>query len=61
MSTQTRVLNEAIEWAQKEHRIFLKQSLETRLGTLYLFTSSSRRFIETICATSFALPFNAGV
>lgn len=33
MSTQTRVLNEAIEWAQKEHRIFLKQSLETRLGS----------------------------
>lgn len=33
MTTQTRVLHDAIEWAQKEHRIFLKQSLETRLGS----------------------------
>ncbi|GJJ07597.1 hypothetical protein Clacol_001800 [Clathrus columnatus] len=33
---QTQVLTEAIAWAKQERRIFLKQSLETRLVSLYL-------------------------
>ena len=37
--TQIEVTKENIEWAQTEKRIFLKQSLETRLAGLYVFTS----------------------
>jgi 26S proteasome regulatory subunit N6 len=32
--TQIAVLNDNIEWAKREKRIFLKQSLETRLISL---------------------------
>jgi 26S proteasome regulatory subunit N6 len=34
--TQIAVLNDNIEWAKREKRIFLKQSLETRLIGLYV-------------------------
>ncbi|EJD53337.1 proteasome regulatory particle subunit [Auricularia subglabra TFB-10046 SS5] len=37
---QTDVILENIEWAKKEKRIFLKQSLETRLVALYLDSNS---------------------
>ncbi|KIJ45093.1 hypothetical protein M422DRAFT_29944 [Sphaerobolus stellatus SS14] len=45
---QTRVLNDAIEWAKSEHRIFLKQSLETRLASLYLQTRAYKPAIALI-------------
>ncbi|KAF8586236.1 PCI-domain-containing protein [Ramaria rubella] len=48
MSTQTRVLHEAIEWAKQERRIFLKQSLETRLVSLYLSTKAYKPAIALI-------------
>jgi 26S proteasome regulatory subunit N6 len=34
--TQIKVLNDNIDWAKQEKRIFLKQSLETRLIGLYV-------------------------
>ena len=40
--TQIAVLNDNIEWAKREKRIFLKQSLETRLISLYV--SNTCRF-----------------
>jgi hypothetical protein len=40
---QTEVLRDNIEWAQREKRIFLKQSLETRLIALYVSPSLHRR------------------
>ncbi|KAF8515732.1 proteasome regulatory particle subunit [Hysterangium stoloniferum] len=48
VATQTRVLNEAIEWAKQEHRIFLKQSLETRLVSIYLSQQSYKPAIALI-------------
>jgi 26S proteasome regulatory subunit N6 len=36
--TQIGVLNDNIAWAQREKRIFLKQSLETRLIALYVLS-----------------------
>jgi len=48
IATQTRVLNEAIEWAKQEHRIFLKQSLETRLVSIYLSQQSYKHAIALI-------------
>jgi 26S proteasome regulatory subunit N6 len=40
---QTEVLRDNIEWAQREKRIFLKQSLETRLIALCVSPSLHRR------------------
>jgi len=39
---QIDVLNDNIEWAKREKRIFLKQSLETRLVGLYVAVSLAR-------------------
>lgn len=54
--TQITVLNDNIEWAKREKRIFLKQSLETRLISLYVHHlslsaaahCSLRLFVKTI-------------
>lgn len=36
LSLQVKVCKESIDWAMQEKRIFLRQSLETRLCSLYL-------------------------
>ncbi|KAI0271208.1 PCI-domain-containing protein [Russula aff. rugulosa BPL654] len=49
--TQIAVLNDNIEWAKREKRIFLKQSLETRLISLQLETQQHKPalvLIETL-------------
>ncbi|KAH9035567.1 hypothetical protein EDB85DRAFT_2073424 [Lactarius pseudohatsudake] len=49
--TQITVLNDNIEWAKREKRIFLKQSLETRLISLQLETQQYKpalALIETL-------------
>jgi len=49
--TQISVLNDNIEWAKREKRIFLKQSLETRLISLQLETQQHKpalALIETL-------------
>jgi 26S proteasome regulatory subunit N6 len=40
--TQAEVLQDNIEWAKKEKRIFLKQSLEARLITLCVYLDTYR-------------------
>ncbi|TDL15148.1 PCI-domain-containing protein [Rickenella mellea] len=46
--TQMRVLQENIEWARSEKRIFLKHSLETRLVALQLETRQFRQALALI-------------
>ncbi|KZT21987.1 PCI-domain-containing protein [Neolentinus lepideus HHB14362 ss-1] len=46
--TQIRVLKDNIEWAKNEKRIFLKQSLETRLASIYLDTSQFKPALALI-------------
>ncbi|KAG9044578.1 26S proteasome regulatory subunit rpn6 [Tulasnella sp. UAMH 9824] len=47
-STQKQVLEDNIDWARQEKRIFLKQSLETRLVALHLETQSYRPALSLI-------------
>ncbi|KIO22311.1 hypothetical protein M407DRAFT_15709 [Tulasnella calospora MUT 4182] len=47
-STQKQVLEDNIAWARQEKRIFLKQSLETRLVALHLETQSYRPALNLI-------------
>ncbi|KAG8939853.1 26S proteasome regulatory subunit rpn6 [Tulasnella sp. 424] len=47
-STQKQVLEDNIAWARQEKRIFLKQSLETRLVALHLETQSYRPALTLI-------------
>ncbi|KAI9098179.1 PCI domain-containing protein [Phlyctochytrium arcticum] len=46
---QVAVCKESIEWAEKEKRIFLRQSLETRLCSLYL---ESKSYSEALALTN---------
>ncbi|EPQ57700.1 PCI-domain-containing protein [Gloeophyllum trabeum ATCC 11539] len=46
--TQIRVLKDNIEWAKNEKRIFLKQSLETRLAGIYLDTQQFKPALALI-------------
>ena len=45
---QVRVLEENIAWAKGEKRIFLKHSLETRLGALYLELGEYQKALKLI-------------
>ncbi|KAL1727666.1 PCI domain-containing protein [Schizophyllum commune] len=47
---QVRVLEENIAWAKGEKRIFLKHSLETRLGALYLELGEYQKALKLIDA-----------
>lgn len=47
-STQKQVLEDNVAWARQEKRIFLKQSLETRLVALHLETQSYRPALSLI-------------
>ena len=47
-ATQKQVLEDNVTWARQEKRIFLKQSLETRLVALQLETQSYRQALSLI-------------
>ena len=49
-SADVRVLEENIAWAKGEKRIFLKHSLETRLGALYLELGEYQKALKLIDA-----------
>jgi 26S proteasome regulatory subunit N6 len=52
--TQIAVLNDNIEWAKREKRIFLKQSLETRLISLYVSNICRFRLLLSLMIVVFA-------
>ena len=52
--TQIAVLNDNIEWAKREKRIFLKQSLETRLISLYVSNICRFRLLLSLIIVVFA-------
>jgi 26S proteasome regulatory subunit RPN6 N-terminal domain len=52
--TQIAVLNDNIEWAKREKRIFLKQSLETRLISLWVSDICRCRLLLSVIIVVFA-------